>query len=144
MWEPTIVQSFFIQTWLCYCNYELQYDFRHIIVCFRLLSFLLFYVITFFQELTEVDVQVLLFLIWGCICCKVSNIFPLQHFSPFPPCALRLRWYLLKDFSMLLQSYMPCWKTADWMGFCNENECRQAGFVYIWSIFVFQSSSSRG
>ena len=46
----------------------------------------------FFQNLIELDVQVLLFLIWGFICSKVSHIFSVQHFS----------WTTLWDTGMLI------------------------------------------
>lgn len=38
-----------------------------------------------FLESYKMNVQVLLFLVWGFICCKVSHIFSLQHFCWTPP-----------------------------------------------------------
>lgn len=89
--------------------------------------------------LTYKYVQVLLFFIWGFICCKVRLFFFFFNLSTaymLEILAFLVKMYYLMRKRLLLCSYWYFVKFAGWMGFCHEDECRSAGSFSVRGIFV--------
>lgn len=81
--------------------------------------------LSFAHILTWIDIQVLLFFIWGFSCCKVSSISFLYYTNKISSSDIER---LLVYIAMFLQENVYL-AFADWMGFCYENECGFEGFI---------------